>query len=346
MKRSLIGWWLAALVLAFCIFFAWRTPTRASHKPSGANGTALAVWRQTLLHTPLHELGCFHAAYPQTAWKSVPCGTSGLAPGRLLARALSGRFAKPLSDAYSDYVLKVPQQNTQLVSAMGSFTSFTDSASSGTGADVLYSLQIRTLLASPSDACDGRAGCRVGVSFAYNNDSESDPYFKIPPFAIYIQYFLLNYNTDGKGCPTGWTAYSETGCMRFSDSKATLPGGIAYKDLSKVYVKAFASGKVDQVMVVYAGQSYAVTSPDDVVGISKIWDGAEFNIFGQGSTLKLFSPGVAAGVKLQATYSNGSSQPPLCVKTSDLIDVNGNNLNLDDCNSAGNPPQITFTESL
>lgn len=346
MKMRHAWWWLAGLTAAFCFFLAWSTPGKARHEPSGANAMALTTWQETMLRSHLHELGCFHAKYPQTAWKRVPCQTGQSASPGSLTRASSASISRFLEGSYTDYALKVPQQGLQLVSATGSFDSFTDAYSSGSGAGDLYSLQIRTLPASPSDACNGHAGCRVGVTFNYNNDSESIPYFEIPSFGVYIQYVLLNYNTDGKGCPDKWVTDAIANlCFKFSDNKTTVPGGIALKDLKGVTLQASVNSSVDEVMVSYGKQSYAVTSPDSVVGLSKIWDGAEFNVFGQESKTKLFSPGVSASVKLQATYSDRSPEEPICVRTSDLIGNYGNNLKLGKCVSTGGPPQIIFTES-
>ena len=303
-----------------------------------AEAVAQRQWREAIVDIPLPEEGCFQASYPNFIWEKVDCERE---PGSSHSEPPAPTDEEDVVGNTNDYVAAAKG----LISlASGGFAKVTG-VTSETGVGVAeykyhgilgkneYSLQLNTNSASTTAACDKRPGCTVWQQFVYSPD-----YIKKGQGDVYIQYWLLSW---GSPCPAGWNTY-HLDCWKNS-ALVTAPDVPATK-LGELGLlgKATAGGN-DQVMLTYGKSAYAHNAKDSVLDIARVWNRAEFNVFGNtGGSRADFNKG--SSITVQLVLFDGSSAAPACLPHAGTTGES-NNLNLGKCTAAGGIPNIKFTES-
>ncbi len=311
-----------------------------------SDAQAHKAWRETVMHsaTPA-STGCFHVSYPSTYWTPVACK---VAPNRPFAQ-WPQQAKQKISQLYTtssatsqpqtvgdgaDYAAKVTDLLTY---AVGDFPSVSNVTSeTGYLGSNDYTLQLNSNFMSTA-ACNGHSGCLAWQQFVYSSGEQ----------AVFIQYWLLNYGT----CPSGWNTYGDS-CWKNS-AAASVPQ-IPIAELSQLSIWANATpGGNDQVGLatgsdkISGSDFFAIVEPDSVLDLGSAWQGAEFNIFGDGGgTSANFNSGASLSVLIQLGEQGGATTLPTCVSNGGTTGET-NNLNLSGCSSlmTGGNPSITFTES-
>jgi hypothetical protein len=299
------------------------------------------AWRATIARTPHPKLGCFTAAYPDTALKEVPCTAApnlpyGPASGLRLLTVGNG----------TDFTAEVTSGS--ISSATGSFDSVTG-GTSVTGPKFVasctspvqnvpdtYALQLNT---SPftTSACSASPNpdCRGWQQFVYSSNTSKK---------VFMQYWLLKYNAT---CPTGWNSYmpsaGETDCFKNS-SAVSVPVQTA-ADLHQISLTGAAvAGGTDKVELSTNGVVYSVSANDNVLDLAPTWRAVEYNIVGDGcGSQAKFSSGTT--IVVRTTVHNGTTDAPSCIKKG--FTGESNNLTLVDTPTAtmGPSPAIVFKQS-
>ena len=303
-----------------------------------AESVAQRQWREAIVNIPTPEEGCFHASYPNFIWEKVDCktdpgrghtepprptdeeqvvgnGNDYVAGAKGLISLASGGFAK-VSGVTSETGVGVPQYGDKGILGKNE-----------------YSLQLNTNSASTTSACDKRPGCKVWQQFVYSPD-----YVHKGEAAVYIQYWLLGW---GAPCPAGWNHYG-TDCWKNSAYVSAPDVPITKLGELGLLGKATAGGN-DQIMLTYGKGAYSHNAKDSVLDIARVWNKAEFNVFGNtGGSRADFNKG--SSITVQLVLFDGSTAAPTCLAHAGTTGES-NNLNLGKCTTYGGIPHIQFTES-
>ncbi len=283
------------------------------------------AWRETITRTPVPRQGCFHAAFPSTAWKQVACTT---APSRPYAPR-KGRIGETVGNG-NDYSAVVTGLISSTVGTFPVVTGLTKETDGGQANS--YSLQINSqFFASPTCAGAANPGSCLGwEQFVYSTTG-----------AVFMQYWLINY---GSKCPSGgWMSYSGD-CYRNSSAVSAPLQKI--KQLKNLKMSGSAvSGGIDTVTFTTAKDAYSTTGNDSVVGLAGYWNASEWNIIGDGGGSEaVFNKGTSITVNIAVT--DGLTAAPTC-QGNDGTTGETNNLNLGSCTaSGGSTPSVKFTEAL
>jgi hypothetical protein len=206
-------------------------------------------------------------------------------------------------------------------SAFGGFASFSGvkSEEGGSGSKWTknsFSLQLNTNTFHTS-ACKGAASpnaCRGWQQFIYGNGGGS----------VFMQYWLIGYVNR---CPSGWNSYHKD-CWRNGPGK-TVHTRTAKEMVNLVLDADADSGKdaKDSVRLDYLDSSVLVKADDSVLGLSRGWKAAEFNVFGDccGSEAKFNS---GSTIVVHTSSGSGPKNPPSCLEKGYTGETN--NLNLVD----------------
>jgi hypothetical protein len=142
-------------------------------------------WHRGMTTVPLPRPGCFTSSYPNTGWQEVPCVT----PPNLPFPPASG----PRPDSVGNGNDASSEVSGLISTAVGSFDSVTGvtSESGPMGANA-FTLQINSSFFNGSPACSGAANpssCQGWQQFVHSN---------VAGEAAYIQYWLINFNTNAR----------------------------------------------------------------------------------------------------------------------------------------------------
>jgi hypothetical protein len=255
-------------------------------------------------------------------------------------------------------------QVTGLISsADGSFTGFenvntevcSDELSPPLGCNGVsneWTLQLNTnTFVTPACAdSPNRVNCRGWQQFVYANN-----HFPLerPNSQLWIQYWLLYYQPDSRGCPAG---YNQSGqdCWRDSAKyvrSEEMPLGYVPSAILSVDI----SNGQDLLQLYYEDdqhQGHLVVAPpasDGVLGLAQGWNAAEYNIHGDaGASQAVFNDNATIGVRLEVT--SGTAASPTCMRESTTGETNNLNLVEGSCcpfsgTSGGTPPAIQFRET-
>lgn len=96
--------------------------------------------------------------------------------------------------------------------------------------------------------------------------------------AVFMQYWLLNYNT---ACPSGWTAFGAD-CFTSSPASPLTGGPLTAGNLASAVFNGTATAGNDTVSLSDGALAAAVSNPDSVLDLSAQWNTAEFAVVGGG----------------------------------------------------------------
>lgn len=305
----------------------------------GEGSPARETWRAQMDAIKPTGEGCFHARYPSTVLQQVSCKA---APPRSFAspHAPAARGASKAA-GFSGYALGAPGL---ILEAAGSFpvvegvTSVMSVPPGGNNGPNDYSLQLNTNKGS-TPTCEGRPNCSAWQQFIYSTDVDTGT------AKIFMEYWLYNYGE----CPAGWDGSGT--CVK--NSPAAQVPYIPVTELGKVQFRGYAQYRqLDGVRLVYGDDIYETAAADKEVQISKLWQQAEFNVYGNGGgSTAVFNSGSFIAVRVEARYPNYPSQAPACL--ANQITAEQNNLDVGACVAtaydASRPdayPFIQFVESL
>ena len=321
------------------------------------------LWRATMHHIEAPGKGCFHAAYPSTAWEEVECVA---APGYRSALPRDVGREQTVGNGY-DYVAQAPSGHL-FRSAIGSFPSVTGVTSEKSvgvaafgGGGILgkneYTLQVNTNFFN-SAACAGYSGCLAWQQYVMStNTPVSLTSNKLTGNTeVFIEYWLINYGIDNGSdiCPKGFIDAGADSqgpgddCVQNTTATVVAKGQIPITDLATLKLSGTAKpGGTDVATVTFGTNAYAATVADRLTDIASGWSQAEFNVLGNaGGSRADFNSG--SSVKVKVALSDGSTTAPTCVSPSNYDGTTGetNNLTLGKCTtSGGSSPYIQFTET-
>ena len=292
------------------------------------------AWREGMKRTPFpKKKGCFHAAYPATEWTETACT---VAPNRPYPPAHANRSQpspNTVGGGLSDYTALV---SGLLSSAEGSFLIDSGYVPPPEGA---FSLQLNTNT-FPTSTCNGAANppdCSGWEQFVFSDETADD----ISP-TVFIQYWLLNWNTQ---CPGGWTGWPNgTNDNCWINSPSTSVPEQPYANLPNLILTAQVSGGADTAILSTADGNLAAVGQDSLLDLEQGWNEAEFNVFGDGNGSQVdFNSGTTFVV--QTSVDNGTTNAPYCPNESFTGETNNLNLIGPCCSYGGASPNIQFMES-
>ena len=310
-----------------------------------------------MAQTPAPRKGCFTSSYPSTEWREVPCTTVPLRP-QLPARG----FRSAMAGDGTDWTAI---SRTGISVALGSFDDGTTGVTSESGpignmgppVANAYTLQLNTNYFPRNVSCPDspNPGCQGWQQFIFENNGSTG--------SIYIQYWLLRYNTD---CPSAtgavpWAPFQFTGstdiyCVKNSEMTMNVPAqpinSINPNDNNLKHLKLMGQISASGDFLIFftgGGGMYMIMGDHLVNATTALWQRAEFNVFGDGGNedgggKASFNSG--ATLVVRTALNDGAKLAPIC--TQDGFTAETNNLFLVGVPamvSAGVLPAIVFTES-
>jgi hypothetical protein len=242
--------------------------------------TSLDTWHDALAQQGLPAAGCFESTYPSTEWNRMECST----PPRLwfpVPRSHRKGGVRPNVGDGADYTADTSPR--RMSTAIGAFpiekgvTSVTSVGCCGYQGLNSYSLQLNSQFFETS-ACGSLANCLGWEQFVYSN----------PPGTaqgvLFIQDWLVPTQGSFSKCPpsAGWQNVG-FGCVQNSAYGAYIPN-VAATDLKKVVETGVAASSGDSVYLAVGRHEYGMKNvqSDGITDLAKHWEGAEFNIIGNG----------------------------------------------------------------
>jgi hypothetical protein len=335
---------LAALVNMACLSttFAGQPAAPAkqvAHSMAFSTSPARAEWRQEMAMLKPSTPGCFHATYPDSIPRPMPCKPAPDLP-LVPPPVASADISKTVGNT-NDYVLKAAP-SVLIAQSTGSFpqvTGVTSVIDSHYGLGN-YSLQLNTNIAKATSAC---------LALSESCKSVWEQFVYTPNFGgLSIEYWMFgDFLTSG--CPSHWTGLRYY-CVRSSHYNTPTPY-VPVMQLNDIHMSAYATkGGQDGIVFQYGDDVYYLVG-ENPLDIGQVWTESEFNIFGAGGGSQLdFNAGSSLTVHVSAEYDETDTLvgPPTCVGGEGTTGET-NNLTLGKCFSRGRPvtrvPFIQFTES-
>jgi hypothetical protein len=286
------------------------------------------AWRATISKSAVPGAGCYTAHYPSVAWTQVACVTAPNVP-LIPANGMGGGLNTGNGHDY-----QAVTSPALISTSTGSFPKVKVKTETGGGEPNAYTIQLNSNFMSGSPSCDGASDPSSCL------DWEQFVYFAEPYNEVFIQYWLINYNTT---CPGGWAS---DGGDCYTNSNATGVPLQVIKQLKHLTLTGTAvENGIDTLKLVTKSDAYSVTNNDDMVYLADFWQGVEFNVVGPGGGSEaVFNAGTKITVNIDET--DGTTNAPDCV-ANDGTTGETNNLNLGSCTTSGGAtPSVAFTESL
>ena len=325
---------------------------------SGAN--AVDRWHDNMVATGTPGVGCYELDYPHRDWRKVDCVEGPTDPIGTTHAVGSKRGARTVGDG-TDYAVSVPEgHNLFRVSGYfegaGSVTSITDSV---TNTINTYGLQINSNANGTPPLCEtalAAPGCRGWQQGVYMANGTS-------PGLLVIQYWLIDYNLDGKTCPTGWWTASrppaESHHCFVNAHKATF----RTKTVPPVLIQDFSTMRLtmhavhdgtDRVVLRIDGSGGSTlhattqTSPDGMENLAHWWTRAEFNVFGHsGGSEAQFNADSSFDVKVKVDDYSGAKVSCIGTDVGTTGETNSLDLASQGCiptSSGARRPVFTFNQ--
>jgi hypothetical protein len=329
---------LVALLPSIAVAQNAASPPMPAHPPAlhpqEPSVKAREDFRRKMASVPLPGKGCYLAHYPTAKWSAVQCGPAPKTPFPV------ARGARPNNvGGGTDYFATL---NGSLVSsATGSFDAVTRASVQSNS----YSLQLNAntyqLTANTPPGCTASSPCNAWEQFIFSQGQCS-------PACIFIEYWLLDHT---KPCPTGadWQFYSGSksttpGCY-LNSAEASVPQPSS-ADLGKLELSGAVANGMDTVSMVLANGDVVAKSDDSLLSLAQGWNGAEYNLVGDGNASEAHFKDNAASLVVRLNLNYGSTAAPTCATAFDGDTAETNNLNLiAPCTSvSGAAPAIVFQE--
>jgi len=302
-----------ASIAALSFALAACSNSAQSFAPAGNAGNAASTldgWRRLLAHEGLPGAGCFVAHYPSAQWNRVACSTP---PHLWFPLARSHRKVGPqvIGDSH-DYTADT---SPDLIStAIGAFPkakgveTITSEGCCGLQGLNSYSLQLNSDF-FPTAACGNIQNCVGWEQFVYSNPPGS------AQGSLFIQDWLVATEGSFSSCPpdSGWQNEG-IGCVQNSPYSVNIPN-IAIADLGQIVVTGVAASTGDSIYLAVGNTEYGMQNvqSDGIVDLSEHWEGAEFNVFGNGGgDIANFSgtPKVTVSIQTDTGDTTAPSCPP------------------------------------
>ena len=316
--------------------YSKSAPPSGRRTPEQVRGDA---WRDSLLKQRQTGEGCYKATYPEKTWKSVSCGKVKDIPHRNPARPP----LIPLDESTSgDYIAVAA--NPTITSATGTFADIDNVTSVyAFGLPNEFSLQLNTSgFTSPS--CNSTTTCIGALQFIYDSGGSVD-----------LQFWMVGYlNQPGSVCPSGYNTNSPS-CWKNVTSMQVPIYRLWNLEGSTMNAVAEPNGPDILTFTVPTantlnGEMYSINFSDATIGLQNQWKWAEFNVFGEGSSVEsIFNAGSLLDVYLDIV--DGTGNAPTCsgylpnqVRTQETT-----NLTLGPCTTyySGRPsPGMWFVEAV
>ena len=303
--------------------------------------TDQASWHKTMAAQPVAKAGCFTATYPSPNWVEVPCAT--------------GRPAAPFSPQFQPFLAgngadSVAQSGRTISSVTGSFPNVSGLVSEydtrqGPNA---FSLQINSNNNFPTPLCTFTfffstvSVCKGWQQFVYSTNSNGA--------IVTIENWLVDV-PSWMPCPGGWQRSSipagspgaGPGCTMFSSILQVPSVGIA--DLTNLQLEGQVNvNGYDEAIVWIAGKPWMSTQPSSTLNLYQSWNGAEFNVFGDGGAASaIFNPGTSITVAM-TVFDGAGSNPLTCMPGGTTAETNNLTLSAGCCPS-GQANEIVFEEA-
>ncbi|MBV8529950.1 MAG: hypothetical protein JO104_01415, partial [Candidatus Eremiobacteraeota bacterium] len=303
----------------------------------------LELWHRSLARHPLPASGCFQTSYPSVDWKRVACST----PPHVLYPLPASRRAKGASPQNvgngADYTANTsPNLMSAGDGAFPQVTGVTEVRSvknpkvgfHGLNGPNSYSLQLNSYLFSTS-ACGSIPNCLGWEQFIYENPPGSSS------GKLFIQDWLEPAGSSGlSGCPpsAGWL-YVDGACAQDSPYAVLIPN-ISITMLGSLSEIGAASSSGDSIYLIVGTAAYGLQNiqGDGITDLSAHWQGAEFNIVGNGGAdIAKFNSDSTITVSLQT--ATGLTTAPRCPAHSGTT---GEENSLRFVTAPANPPQLTY----
>jgi hypothetical protein len=201
-----------------------------------------------------------------------------------------------------------------------------------------FSLQLNTQFFN-TPACDGKpSGCMGWQQFIYN--PVYAPAFENLFYGqAFMQYWLINFGDD---CPLGWRSF-DNHCWRNSYDAVLIPP-VTLADLRYLTLAGSTERGTDTVTMSRGTEVFTATGQDSVLNLQRVWQLAEFNIFGNCCSSRFnFKKGVT--IVVRTSVDDGSTKSPSCVRNGFTGETNNLTLVNRCCTYGGSSPSIVFTES-
>jgi len=286
------------------------------------------TWRAAISQTAVPGAGCYAAHYPSLTWNQVGCVTAPHVP---LIPADGAGSVLTVGDGHDYQAVTSP---AFISTSTGSFPKVKVKTETGDGQSNAYTIQLNSNFMSGSPACAGAANPSKCL------DWEQFVYFAQPYNEVFIQYWLIDYDTT---CPGGWLS---DGGDCYTNSNATNVPLQVITNLKYLTLTGTAvAGGIDTLKFMTQTDAYSVTNNDDMVYLADFWQGVEFNIVGPGGGSEaVFNAGTS--IKINIDETDGTTTAPNCV-ANDGTTGETNNLNLGKCKAkGGTTPSVLFKESL
>ena len=268
----------------------------------------MASWHNSLAQEKLPGAGCFKAVYPAAQWERIPCVT----PPRIwypLPRSRHPKLGQTVGDG-NDFTADTTPHLISM--AIGAFPKVkgVKTVQSGGSLDA-YSLQLNSDFFQTA-ACGSLQDCVGWSQFVYENPPGSGQ------GTLFIQDWLVATNPSGfSSCPPGqgWENLG-IGCVQNSPFGVNLPN-VNVTDLGSVIETGVADSTGDSIFMSVGSSEYGMKNVqgDGITDLSQHWEGAEFNILGDGGGDQAnFNSGSKLTVSIQA--DDGVKKKPDCASNS------------------------------
>lgn len=299
------------LLILFVFFNANNAYSADLPKPESAvMQKKYQSWYKVIKKNIPSKVGCFQAEYPSKTYKEIKCLAKSIKskPYARIRTSPTGELSVGNNIDYS-----ITHEAASILIATGKFSEY---IAPNIPSPLRYSLQLNTNFNGTTEACSGGGPkCTVWQQFIYSSQGN-----------LFIEYWLLRYGTN---CPSGWFSDGLVSCVKDSNM-VNIPVPISYKDLGKVQLQGSVNGTTDSVALYYGNQSFLLNAPSTILNIRKVWQDAEYNIFGDGSDSPNFnfSPNTIMTVTLDAGI-NSMIDTSDCKRIGTTAETN--NLNLGKC---------------
>ncbi len=304
-----------------------------------------AIWRELVHANPATSHGCFHTTYPSTSWVRDECRLiprrSVTPPSVLIDPKLATKAKGATVGNGHDYAIGV---NGLISRTVGSFPVVvgvkSEYSNGGISGPNEYTLQINSQFAEGTAACNGVPGCLAWQQFIYSPD-----YYEQGSAAVFMQYWLIYYQSTGLSCPDGWWEDGWGDCYTNSDYYMPAPNVPITQLGSESLSGSAAAGGNDTAVFTVGDTAYSIDAPDSKVGLASWWNASEFNIVGNaGGSKAVFNKGSFLLTRVAVNATNTAK--PTCLRDAGTTGET-NNLNLSKyCAAYSAPmPWIRFSQS-